>query len=69
MRPIEPKSRFPVVISRELHRAFKQKCAREGRLMSTVIRELLEREVQTRKPAPKRSRNDFASEAVTTERV
>ena len=37
-------SKFPVSVPVELHRAFKTKCASEGRMMADVVRAFLERE-------------------------
>ncbi len=36
-------SKFPVCLPRELHRTFKMKCARDGRLMAEVVREMVQR--------------------------
>jgi hypothetical protein len=40
----EGMSKFPVSVPVGLHRAFKIKCASEGKLMSEAVRELLARE-------------------------
>ena len=39
-------SKFPVLVEAELHRAFKMKCASEGKLMSEVVRAWLRRECE-----------------------
>ena len=38
MSKLPKMSKFPVLVEAELHRAFKMKCASEGKLMSEVVR-------------------------------
>jgi hypothetical protein len=44
MHKMPKMKKFPVSVPLELHTRFKIKCAREGTLMSEVVRKLLERE-------------------------
>ena len=46
MSKLPKMSKFPVLVEAELHRAFKMKCASEGKLMSEVVRALLRRECE-----------------------
>ena len=56
MSKLPKMSKFPVLVEAELHRAFKMKCASEGKLMSEVVRALLRRECEANgKPKPTKS--------------
>ena len=54
MRKMAQMRRFPVSVPVDLHRAFKMKCVSEGRLMSEVVRGLLERELEARPQTAKK---------------
>ncbi len=57
MHKNSPMAKFPVIVPRGLHTKFKMLCASEGRLMSEVVRELLEAKVN----AVRRAEREAAS--------